>query len=92
MSKHTPIEERSVHGGTQEVFRFANGYGASVIRHQFSYGSDQGLWELAVLKFEGEGYDLCYDTPITEDVEGGLTRDEVDVLLDEISALVPESA
>jgi hypothetical protein len=43
---------------------FDNGYGASVVRHEYSYGGKDGLYELAVLDKNG---DLCYDTPITDD-------------------------
>ncbi len=65
----TPIVVRTPpQGGIQAVFRFENGYGASVINHMGSYGV-----ELAVLQFTGEGTDdweLCYTTPITDDVIG----------------------
>lgn len=62
---------------------FANGYGASVIISPYSYGGDKGLYELAVFK----GGSLCYDTPITSDVEGYLTPDDVTRLLGQIEAL-----
>lgn len=77
-------------GGTQKLYRFANGYGASVVQFVYSYGGDEGLWELAVLLLTGPkemDYELTYDTPITSDVEGRLTEDEVDALLAKIEAL-----
>ena len=70
--------------GYQLVYKFDNGYGASVVKHDFSYGGKKGLYELAVLDNEGA---LCYNTPITEDVVGHLTMGEVDKLLVEISHL-----
>ena len=81
------IFKRPLNGGTQEVFRFANQYGASVIRGgSVAYG---GL-ELAVLKFDGDGdedYELCYTTPITDDVLGHLTEDELRMHLRDIKNL-----
>ncbi len=80
-------------GGVQKLYRFANGYGASVIRTMFSYGGTEGQWELAVIKWEAdtgedhERYYLCYDTPITSDVVGRLEWDEVDQLLQQIKEL-----
>ena len=71
-------------GGYQLVYKFDNGYGASVVKHDFSYGGKKGLYELAVLDNEGA---LCYTTPITEDVVGHLSMGEVDKLLVEISHL-----
>lgn len=70
--------------GYQLVYKFDNGYGASVIKHDMSYGGKNGLYELAVLDKDGA---LCYTTPITEDVVGHLTMGEVDKLLVEISHL-----
>lgn len=71
----------------QWIYRFPNGYGASVIRGPFSYGGEKGLWELGVLKFHGSTSALCYDTPITSDVEGHLTENGVGMLLEQIRDL-----
>jgi len=60
--------------GKQARITFDNGYGASVVCHSFSYGGKNGLYELAVLGKDG---DLTYDTPVTNDVLGYLTPDEV---------------
>jgi hypothetical protein len=37
---------------------FDNGYGLSIISHSFSYGGDEGLFEVALLNSNG---DLIYD-------------------------------
>jgi len=76
-------ETNKVNGGIQKVYKFPNGYGASVIKHKGSYGYSEGLWELAVLN-EGE---LCYDTEITNDVIGYLNDPEVDRYLRRINQL-----
>lgn len=76
-------EINSVMGGKQYVYKFPNGYGASVIQHEGSYGFQNGLWELAVL----HGEELCYDTPVTEDVMGSLTNREVNQTLEQIQNL-----
>lgn len=81
--------------GTQRLFRFDNGLGASVIQFEImpgvgSYGAAQGLWELAVLRFAGDGlqdFELSYDTGITDDVMGHLTEDEVQETLAKIRDL-----
>lgn len=73
--------------GVQHVFKFQNGHGASVVRFRSSYGSENGLWELAVVSFDGEGWHINYETPITGDVIGHLAEDEVGQLLYAISAL-----
>ena len=70
--------------GYQLVYKFDNGYGASVVKHDFSYGGENGQYEVAVLDNEGA---LCYDTPITSDVIGYLTMSEVDKILVNISHL-----
>lgn len=88
---HEPYDARPLESGAvQKLYKFANGYGASVVKGEHTYGGDEGLWELAVLKFKTDGdYVLDYSTPITEDVEGHLTDDAVEVLLDKIEALPP---
>ena len=63
---------------------FDNGYGASVVKHGFSYGGKLGLYELAILDKEGH---LTYDTPITSDVIGYLTPEEVTNYLIKIQEL-----
>jgi hypothetical protein len=76
--------------GIQKIYRFSNEYGASVIKHKFSYGFDDDLWELAVIRFNGpqaRDFKICYTTPITNDVIGYLSDEEVEDLLKKISEL-----
>lgn len=78
-------------GGGQFVCRFPNGYGVSVVRVSgFTYGSDQGLFELAVLEYHGDGindYKLTYDTPITDDVIGWLNIVNAVDLMEKVAEL-----
>ena len=62
---------------------FDNGYGASVVKHEHSYGGDKGLYELAVIKDD----ELCYDTPITNDVIGYLRDIDVTDVMEKIQQL-----
>ena len=73
--------------GMQKIYKFPNGYGASVVRTKYSYGGKKGLWELAVIKFDDCSWNLCYDTPITDDVIENLRWDEVEKYLEEINKL-----
>lgn len=87
-------------GGKQRIFRFENGYGASVIPeykmrdydseelenpegHAHNMKPIKGMWEIAVLLHD----DLCYDTPITDDVLRCQNDPEVDNILGQISRL-----
>ena len=82
---YTPMLEREANGGVQKIYKFDNGYGASVIRSDYSYGGSSGLWELAVLKFDDDGdWSLNYSTDITDDVLGYLEWDKVEETLKEI--------
>jgi hypothetical protein len=67
-----------------EIHSFPNGYGASVIRHDGSYGGPKGLFEIAILDSEGE---IDYTTSIASDVIGWLTHRGVADTLDAIAAL-----
>lgn len=70
----------------RKVYMFANGYGASIISSDFSYGGrcGQGLFEVAVLDKDGN---LCYDTPVTNDVVGWLDFAGVADILKQIENL-----
>lgn len=69
--------------GIQALEEFENGYSISVIRTHYSYGGDEGLYELAIF-YDG---DICYDTPITSDVEGYLTEKYLTKLMIDIQKL-----
>ncbi len=70
--------------GIRAVITFDNGYSASVVRTESSYGGKAGLYELAVLDKDGN---ICYNTPITDDVLGWLKEDDVTEALQRIEAL-----
>ena len=63
--------------------KFDNGYEVSVVKSQYSYGGDKGLYELAIFK-DGE---ICYDTPITDDVIGYLRPIDVTEVMEKIQKL-----
>ena len=71
-------------GGIQARITFNNGYGASVVRSEYTYGGSDGLYELAVLGKDGH---ITYDTPITNDVIGYLKEEEVTSILKQIQML-----
>jgi hypothetical protein len=63
--------------------QFDNGYEASVVKSEYTYGGKDGLYELAVFK-DGE---ICYDTPITDDVIGYLRPEDVTDVMAKIQQL-----
>lgn len=68
----------------KKVYKFDNGYGASVVCNFGSYGGGEGFFEVAVLDSNG---DICYTTPVTEDVVGWLDFGGVSDILNKIKAL-----
>ena len=74
-------------GNVARVF-FQNGYGASVIDGPLFYTRDN-TYELAVLRGDRERWSLTYRTPITNDVLGYQTKEEITVALQAIEALPP---
>lgn len=74
-------------GGPHKVYKFPNNYGASVIKNPYSYGGKENLWEVGVVFFDGDHYELTYSTPITGDVLGYLTDEEVENTLEQIKNL-----
>ena len=74
----------SFYNGVTSRIHFENGFGASVVKHDFSYGGKRGLYELAVLKDD----ELHYDNPVANgDVRGFLTEDVITELLIQIQKL-----
>lgn len=69
--------------GTQARMDFPNGYGVSVITGSMFYSTPDTPYELAILK-NGR---LCYDTPITDDVLGYLTKKEVTEVMKQVQNL-----
>jgi hypothetical protein len=82
------IKEHECHDGIQKIYRFENNYGASVVRHSFSYGGKKGLYEVALLKFSSpdnnEEVNLTYENDFEQDVIGWLREEEVEDLLNKI--------
>lgn len=76
-------QHRELNGVVARI-TFENGYGASVVKHEYSYGGKDGLYELAVLDKDGE---LCYNTPITNDVIGYLREIDVTDVMEKIQKL-----
>jgi hypothetical protein len=69
--------------GVRIYATFPNGYSASIIKHGFSKGSRQGMYEGAVY-FGGK---IVYDTPITDDVVGYLSEMEAVEFAESVSKL-----
>lgn len=83
--------KRTLTDGVQYVFKFENGHGASVIKGEYSYGGTKDLWELAVIHFyDGDHFELTYDTEITDDVIGYQTNEEILDILERIKRLPPD--
>jgi hypothetical protein len=74
--------------GIQSLVFFANGYGASVVKHNFSYGGKERLYELAVIEGDEDVWAITYDSGITGDVLGWLTKQAVEHYLNKIEELV----
>jgi len=68
----------------QKIYRFPNGYGASVVSNAMSYGGSSGLFELAVLDESGR---IVEDNPVTKSIQGYLTFGDVAELLREVENL-----
>jgi len=79
-----PINDAPFMVGKKARMHFDNGYGVSVVSHSYSYGGKDGLFEIAVLDKDG---DLTYDTPVTNDVIGYLTEEDVTDVMKQVQEL-----
>lgn len=68
----------------QTLYKFPNGFGASVVFHIGSYGYEQGLCEIAVISWLGEEWEITYSTSVTDDVIGYLDSEQRDRTLEDI--------
>lgn len=81
------IREAGVFAPETECYRFSvPGHAdmeVSVIRSSMTYGGDEGLFELAMLR-----NDKCiYDTPITNDVRSWLDEEDVLDILEDVQRI-----
>lgn len=86
--KFEEFQETGAHSGVNALVFFNNGYGASVVKSNFSYGGKRGLYELAVIKGNQDDWEINYKNPITGDVLGYLTEQDVEEYLKRIEAMV----
>lgn len=70
--------------GKRTRMHFDNGYGVSVVSHSHSYGGRDGLCEVAVLDSDGN---LTYETPVTNNVIGYLTEEDVTNVMKQVQEL-----
>ena len=71
--------------GKKARMHFDNGYGVSVVSHNYSYGGRNGLYEVAVLDSNDQ---LTYETSVTNDVLGYLTEEDVTDVMKQVQELV----
>lgn len=83
----TEVTPKRAIDGLQWVVFYPSGYGFSAVKHMGSYGGSLDLWELAVIREDSTGWDIVYDSPITNDVLGFLSEDEVAAVAEEIRSL-----
>lgn len=65
--------------GIRARIQFNNGFGLSVIRSQFAY-CDENTYEVAIL----EDDEVCYDTPLANDVLPYKTEEEITKIMEEM--------
>ena len=70
--------------GIQALVPFRNGFEVSVVRHQFSYGGEKGLYEIGVFNAAGRMCDPC---EWGDDVKGWLNESDVEHWLNYIKRL-----
>ena len=70
--------------GKKSRMHFDNGFGVSVVSHTHSYGGRSGLYEVAVLDKDGL---LTYETPVTSDVIGYLSEEDVTDVMKQVQEL-----
>ena len=78
------FEDTKIPQGVEAKVEFPNGWGASIIKNDWSYSGRSGLFEIAVLDKEGK---LSSETDIADDVIGWQDEKDIDRVLTAISKL-----
>ena len=73
--------------GVQAKHMFPNGYGVSIVRFPGSYGFQDDLYEVAIIKGTLDEFEICYDTPIADDVLGHRDEQDINNILEEVQSL-----
>ena len=81
--KDLEFKPHMIGNGLQARIKFYNLRGVSVVKFDGSHGYPD-LWELAVLDKNGR---LDYETPITDNILGYLTDDDVTEIMQKVEAL-----
>jgi hypothetical protein len=86
--KDIEFKPHSFGEGVHGLLFFPNGYGVSVVRYKNpiskiygSYTSNDNEWEVAVLYGDEKGWEITYDTYITNDVIGHLSEGGVEWII-----------
>ena len=90
--KDIDFKPHSVGEGLQGKIFFDNRYGVSVVRFKIgerysSYTNNEDEWELAVLFGNEKEWELTYNTPITNDVIGWLSSEDVTEIMKKVQGL-----
>jgi hypothetical protein len=94
--KDIKFKPHSFGEGLHGLCFFENGYGVSVVRYKgaynpnsgySSYTSNENEWEVAIIYGNEEGWELCYNTPLTDDVLRHQTEGEVDWVMIQVQEL-----
>ena len=89
MLKFTDLnfEPHYIDNGIASKLFFDNGYGISVVKFPGSYGYTEGRYEVAVLKGTPDDYNLCYDTPVADDILGHRDEGDIENIMKEVQSL-----
>jgi hypothetical protein len=90
--KDLEFKQHPLGNGKQATIFFNNGYGISVVRFSGgpfggSYTSNDSEWEIAVIKKTNTGFELTYNTPITDDVLGHQSEEDVTNVMKQVQEL-----
>ena len=81
--KDLKFELHPIGSGMRATADFDNGYSVSVVCGDLFYSNGMDTYELAILKDRH----ICYNTPITDDVIGYLSEDEVTEVMKRVQEL-----